>query len=242
MRISRIFLDQPLSTGLELTLSPEAARHLVTVLRAKAGTELILFNGQGGEYRATLTEVANKKAIVHIDTYEEVDRASNLKIHLGIGMSKGDRFDLVVQKATELGVTEITPLYTERTEVKLKGDRIDKKLRHLQQVAISACEQCQLNRIPVINQPVALKDWLGNVDAEQKFVLHHRSDKALKDYQDMPSSVALAIGPEGGLSESEIGTCRQNGFEHLTLGPRILRTETAPLTAISLLQFVWGDF
>ncbi|WIO74211.1 16S rRNA (uracil(1498)-N(3))-methyltransferase [Porticoccaceae bacterium LTM1] len=242
MRISRIYLDQPLSIGLEFALSPEAARHLVTVLRAKAGTELILFNGQGGEYRAILTEVANKKANVRVDSFDDTDRASNLKIHLGIGMSKGDRFDLVVQKATELGVSEITPLYTERTEVKLKGDRVDKKLRHLQQVAISACEQCQLNRVPVVNQPVALKDWLGNVDAEQKFVLHHRSDKALKDYEEVPASVALAIGPEGGLSDAEIDACRQSGFEHLTMGPRVLRTETAPLTAISLLQYVWGDF
>lgn len=241
MRISRIYLPQPLTVGQQIQLSPEAARHLVTVLRAKVGTELILFNGEGGEYRATLTEANNKKAFVSIDSFEDVNRESPLNIHLGIGLSRGDRFDLVIQKATELGVTEITPLYTERTEVKLKGDRADKKLRHWQQIAISACEQCQRNIVPTVNQPVALNDWL-NTDADQKFVLHHRSDKALRDYTNTPKTAALLIGPEGGLSEAEIATAEQNGFDHLTLGPRVLRTETAPLTAITLLQFQWGDF
>lgn len=241
MRISRIYLDQLLAVGTEVSLGPEAARHLVTVLRAKVGTQLIVFNGRGGEYRATLTEADNKKAAARIEAFEDIDRASPLKIHLGIGLSRGDRFDTVIQKATELGVSEVTPLYTERTEVKLKGDRANKKLRHWQQIAISACEQCQLNRVPTVHPPVSLGGWLSSIDADQKFVLHHRSDKALRDYTSRPGSIALAIGPEGGLSEEEIEACRGKGFEHLTLGPRVLRTETAPLTALSLLQFTWGD-
>ncbi|UTW44569.1 16S rRNA (uracil(1498)-N(3))-methyltransferase [bacterium SCSIO 12696] len=242
MRISRIYIDQPLSAGEEVLLNPEAARHLVTVLRAKVGAELVLFNGRGGEYRATLTEAASKKTVVRVESFDDVDRCSPLPIHLGIGLSRGDRFDWVIQKSTELGISEITPLYTERCEVKLKGDRTEKKLRHWQQVAISACEQCQQNRVPVIHPPITLQRWLADTEATQKFVLHHRSEKALRDYSDTPRSVALAIGPEGGLSEFEIQTCHDSGFQNLTLGPRVLRTETAPLAAISLLQFQWGDF
>ena len=242
MRISRIYIDQPLQVGAKIPLSPDAARHLVTVLRARVGAPLILFNGQGGEYRATLTEVGSKKATATIESFADIDRCSPLGIHLGIGLSRGDRFDLVIQKATELGVAEITPLYTERTEVKLKGDRTDKKLRHWQQIVISACEQCQLNRIPIVHTPTTLSEWLASTRAQQKFVLHHRSKRNLRDYVDTPQSVALAIGPEGGLSEHEIAICREKGFESLTLGPRVLRTETAPLAAISLLQFVWGDW
>ncbi|MDM3870842.1 16S rRNA (uracil(1498)-N(3))-methyltransferase [Porticoccus sp. W117] len=242
MRISRIYLNQPLAVGSEVTLSPEATRHLVTVLRAQAGAQVVLFNGTGGEYSATLVEIGKKQALARIDHFSDIDRASPLAIHLGIGLSRGDRFDTVVQKATELGVAEITPLYTERTEVKLKGDRADKKLRHWQQIAISACEQCQLNRVPTIHHPVTLQEWLANTSAKQKFVLHHRSEKALRDYRDTPHSVALAIGPEGGLSDMEIQACHDRDFKNLTLGPRVLRTETAPLAAISLLQFQWGDW
>ena len=241
MRISRICLPQPLTVGQQVELPPQAARHLVTVLRAKAGTGLILFNGEGGEYRARLTAVSHKTAFAVIDAFSDIERESPLNIHLGIGLSRGDRFDLVIQKATELGVTEITPLYTGRTEIKLKGDRADKKLRHWRQIAISACEQCQRNRVPSVYAPVLLPDWLAGTDAEQKFVLHHRSDKALTDYTTAPKSAALLIGPEGGLSDTEIIAAEQRDFNHLTLGPRVLRTETAPLAAITLLQFRWGD-
>ncbi|MCV6606509.1 MAG: 16S rRNA (uracil(1498)-N(3))-methyltransferase, partial [Porticoccaceae bacterium] len=208
-----------MSSGTEVTLSPEATRHLVTVLRARPGAQIVLFNGLGGEYPATLVNVGKKQAVARIDGFDPVERSSPLAIHLGIGLSRGDRFDTVVQKATELGVAEITPLYTERTEVKLKGERASKKLRHWQQIAISACEQCQRNRVPGIHTPKPLNEWLASTRAQQKFVLHHRSDKALKDYLDAPQSVALAIGPEGGLSEMEIGACQNSGFKHLTLGP-----------------------
>ncbi|MGS2723446.1 16S rRNA (uracil(1498)-N(3))-methyltransferase [Porticoccus sp. GXU_MW_L64] len=242
MRISRLYLDQPLAVGNEVSLGPQATRHLITVLRAESGAQVVLFNGTGGEYSATLVAVDKKQALARIDGFTQIDRASPLAIHLGIGLSRGDRFDTVVQKAAELGVREITPLYTERTEVKLKGDRAEKKLRHWQQIAISACEQCQLNRVPVVHNPASLQQWLAGTEAAQKFVLHHRSDNALRDYAHKPESVALAIGPEGGLSEMEIAKCQDAGFDNLALGPRVLRTETAPLAAISLLQFQWGDF
>ena len=186
--------------------------NLITVLRARADTELILFNGQGGEYYATLIEAGNKKAIARIESFHDIERASPLAIHLGIGLSRGDRFDTVVQKATELGVAELPHCIPNAHEVKLKGERAEKKLRHWQQIAISACEQCQMNRVPAIHPPILLNSWLGSAEAEQKFVLHHRSDKALSDYDNTPKSVALAIGPEGGLSDIEIQACKRKRF------------------------------
>jgi 16S rRNA (uracil1498-N3)-methyltransferase len=151
--------------------------------------------------------------------------------------------DWIVQKATELGVSEITPLFSERTEVKLNGGRLEKKLRHWQQVSISACEQCQRNLVPSINPALTLDQWLSQDtgNAEQlKLVLHHRSDKSLAQHQP-PKSACLLVGPEGGLSDNEISRAMDNGFAALTLGPRVMRTETAPLAAISIMQSVWGD-
>ena len=148
--------------------------------------------------------------------------------------------DWVVQKATELGAYSLTPLFTERTEVKLAGERADKKIRHWQQVATSACEQCGRNRLPVINSLQPLHSWLMATEAERKFVLHHRSDTATTA-SNKPTSVALLVGPEGGLSAEEINAAEQAGYQSLRLGPRVLRTETAPLAAIAILQARWGD-
>jgi 16S rRNA (uracil1498-N3)-methyltransferase len=151
---------------------------------------------------------------------------------------------LIVQKATELGVTEITPLFTERTEVKLSGERLDKKIRHWQQVAISACEQCQRNLVPVINSPTTLDQWLHLSDRNDgdllKLVLHHRTEKRLSEHHAV-TNICLLVGPEGGLGEREITAAIKSGFQPLALGPRVLRTETAPLAAISIMQSLWGD-
>ena len=242
MREIRVYTNQPLSSGGEITLETQASRHLATVLRLKPGTPVTLFNGQGGEYSASLVSCGKQvRAAVH--DFVDSERESPLNIYLGIGLSRGDRMDMVIQKATELGVTAITPLYTERTEVKLKGDRAEKKLRHWQQVVASACEQCHRNRLPEISAPVSLSEWIEQIEVEEKLVLHHRSEQTLSQLQEQqPASVALLIGPEGGLSEQEINLAEKEGFSGLKLGPRVLRTETAPLTAISVLQTLWGDF
>ena len=242
MREIRVYTNQPLSSGGEITLETQASRHLATVLRLKPGTPVTLFNGQGGEYSASLVSCGKQvRAAVH--DFVDSERESPLNIYLGIGLSRGDRMDMVIQKATELGVTAITPLYTERTEVKLKGDRTEKKLRHWQQIAASACEQCYRNCLPEISAPVSLSEWIEQIEAEKKLVLHHRSQQTLSQLQEQqPASVALLIGPEGGLDEQEINLAEKEGFSGLKLGPRVLRTETAPLTAISVLQTLWGDF
>ena len=166
--------------------------------------------------------------------------ASPLQLELGIAISRGDRMDWVIQKATELGATSIAPLTTLRSEVKLKGERAEKKQRHWQQVIISACEQCGLNQLPQLQPLANLESWLPGVNADRKFVLHHRDTSANKSDR-KPTSAAILIGPEGGLEENEIISAGQHGFEALTLGPRILRTETAPLAAIAILQAKWGD-
>ena len=243
MRIPRIFTDQPLSSDTNLTLTGSAARHLFSALRMSPGQEITLFNGLGGEFSATLTTTAKSQVDVSVGECREIDRESPLKLHLVIAVSRGERMDWIVQKATELGVTEITPLFSERTEVKLNGERLEKKLRHWQQVSISACEQCQRNRVPTINNALTLDQWLSqsHEDPQQlKLVLHHRSDKTLAQHQP-PENICLLVGPEGGLSDSEIERAMDRGFAALTLGPRAMRTETAPLAAISIMQSLWGD-
>lgn len=240
MRIPRIYSHQPLSGQSIVDLDENASRHLSKVLRMQAGRELILFDGHGGEYSAIISAVGKKVVSVELGDFSAIDRQSPLSIHLGIGISRGERFDHVLQKATELGVTTITPLFSERTEVKLSGPRLEKKLLHWQQILISSCEQCQRNRLPMLSAPMSLDQWLPTVDEQQRFVLHHRSDVTLS-HTATPNSVALAIGPEGGLSEFEIEASKKFGFQSLTLGPRVFRTETAPLAAISLMQYLWGD-
>jgi 16S rRNA (uracil1498-N3)-methyltransferase len=241
MRIPRIYTEQTLQSGHEVSLEPGPSHHLAKVLRMPVGAAITLFNGNGCEFAATLLEIGKKTVIAQIGHETAIERQSPLAIHLGIAMSKGDRMEWVIQKATELGVTAIIPLYSERCEIKLKGERAQKKWQQWQQISIGACEQSQRNRLPHIHLPTALDDWLAQCQAEQKYVLHHRTEQQL-NAAEKPDSVALLIGPEGGLSEAEIAKAEQQGFKALCLGPRVLRTETAPLAAISIMQFLWGDF
>ena len=241
MRIPRVYSPQLISIGDEVQLESGPTRHLTSVLRMSVGQEVILFNGQGGEYRGQLIDAKKSFASVQINSFDETDRESPLSIHLGIGISSGERMDWIVQKATELGVTQITPLFTERCEVKLTGDRLSKKIRHWQQVAISACEQCQRNRLPTINPPIPIQNWLTNCSEELKLLMYHRSNKRLHDIAQQATSIALLVGPEGGFTDREIDEAMHQKFQPMALGPRVLRTETAPIAAISILQAQWGD-
>ncbi|MFA7554547.1 MAG: 16S rRNA (uracil(1498)-N(3))-methyltransferase [Spongiibacteraceae bacterium] len=241
MRISRIFTEALLQAEQLITLDEKASHYLSKVLRLKVDAPLILFNGDGHQYPSTIAAVDKKTVSVRTERCEIVDVESPLSTHLGIALSKGDRMDLVMQKATELGVTAITPLLSERSEVKLKGERADKKQQHWQQILISSCEQCGRNKIPQLNPIQTIDSWTESVQADKKLVLHHRSDHRI-DPTETVSSVAILIGPEGGLSEREIQAAQQKQFAPLTLGPRVLRTETAPLVALAILQQAWGDF
>lgn len=241
MRIPRVFTDQALAPGELVDLEEGPSRHLGKVLRMQPGRELVLFNGAGGEFSARIHSLDKKSVTAEVGTYEPDDRESPLNLELAIGLSRGERMDWVLQKATELGVSRISPLFTERTEVKLSGERLEKKVAHWRQVLISACEQCQRNRLPVLNPPRTLDKWLEQNDSKLSLVLHHRDSQSLPEGE-APDSLALVVGPEGGLSEEEIDRARQAGCQPLTLGPRVLRTETAPVAAISLVQYLWGDF
>lgn len=242
MRTSRIYTNQPLSPNTTITLEENSSRHLATVLRVKSGDPVILFNGESGEYSGELVDVSAKKVSVSITAFTSADRESPLVTKLGIGLSRGERFEWVLQKATELGVSEIYPLVTERTEVKLKGEREEKKFQRWQQLLISACEQCGRNRLPRLHPPAPLTEW-QDISADIKLVMHHRSEIGIESLRGMkPTSVAMAIGPEGGLSDSEIASLLSKDFKPLTLGPRIFRTETAPIAVLSVVQGLWGDF
>ncbi|HQQ62144.1 MAG TPA: 16S rRNA (uracil(1498)-N(3))-methyltransferase [Pseudomonadales bacterium] len=241
MRIHRVFVNSTLSPATEIELPADTCHYLSTVLRAKAGQPLSLFNNTGNVFQATITCIDKKRVVAAIHHAEIVDTESPLRIHLAIGISRGDRMDFVLQKSTELGVHSITPLFCERTEVKLADDRLQKKMEHWQKIIIGACEQSGRTRLPLLNQASTLPATIAQDNSDLRFVLHHRSDSTLAAIPSKPASVTLLIGPEGGLSVHEIALAEQHGFSPLTLGPRVLRTETAPVAALSILQFVWGD-
>lgn len=238
MRLSRFFIDAPLALGTHSL--PEAAAHYIgRVLRLPAGAAVQLFDGSGTEFRGELLEVGKKQVSVQLHEQLPGLPESSLRIHLGQGLSRGERMDWAIQKATELGVAEITPIVSERCEVRLKDERADKRLAHWRQIAISACEQCGRSVIPQINPPVTLADWLP-VEAALKLVLHPVAEPLTT--HPAPQTLAFLIGPEGGLSDAEVEQATSAGFLPARLGPRVLRTETAPVVALSIAQQLWGDF
>jgi len=239
MRLSRFFIDAPLSLGrCEL---PEAQAHYIgRVLRLAAGDAVQLFDGSGQEFIGELAEVGKKNVQVELREQCAGLAESPLRIHLGQGLSRGERMDWAIQKATELGVAEITPIVSERCEVRLKDERADKRLAHWRQIAISACEQCGRSLLPAIHPPILLGDWLERTQAELKLVLHPVAEPLASHAR--PGSLAFLIGPEGGLSEAEVEAAQRAGYQAARLGPRVLRTETAPVVALSVAQQLWGDF
>jgi len=233
--MSRFYIDTPLSLNTTIELTESVFHHWVRVLRAEVGDQATLFNGHGGEYEATLVDIQKKSATVDLSQFNPEDRTEPYAVTLGQVMSKGDRMDYAVQKASELGVTTIQLLTSERCEMRLKYDRDQKKIDHWQQIAIAACEQCGLNRIPQILPPLSLDDWLISIDAKLKLVLAPiEAADPLPNV--LPSHIALLIGPEGGLSLSEITAAELQGFIRWQIGKRVLRTETAPVVALSQLM------
>ncbi|PFG11381.1 16S rRNA (uracil(1498)-N(3))-methyltransferase [Marinobacter sp. LV10MA510-1] len=242
MRIPRIYTDTPLQAGAEAQLDDSAAQHVGRVLRMQPGQALSLFNGDGQDYPALIASASKKNVTVQVGQPTANSSESTLEIVLGQTLSKGDRMDYAVQKATEMGVSRIVPLSTERCDVRLKGDREDKRLSHWRSVAISAAEQCGRARVPDILPVMNITEWLDySQHCDVRLVLHHRTEQSL-DSLAKPNSVALMIGPEGGLSADEIAQAEKSGFLPVALGPRVLRTETAPVAAMALCQWLWGDF
>ena len=239
MSLPRFFVAAPLALGL-YNLPEAQAHYLSRVLRLTVGAAVQLFDGSGQEFIGELTCVGKKSVEVCLDKSVEGLPESSLRIHLGQGLSRGERMDWAIQKATELGVAEITPLFTERCEVRLNQERMQKRLEHWQQIAISACEQCGRSQVPVIHPPQQLKDWQANIEADLKLVLHPVAQPL--SAHTAPNTLAFLIGPEGGLTEDEVAQTSEHGFQPARLGPRVLRTETAPVVALSVAQQLWGDF
>lgn len=249
MRVPRIYLDQALHSGAELALDKAAAHYLVSVLRLRAGDALIAFNGSGGEYTALLQMATNKQATIKVGSHNLGVKPSPVQLTLAIGLSRGERMDWVIQKAVELGVNEVVPLFTERCEVKLKGERALKKQGHWQQIAISACEQSQRNDVPTIKPVQPLVEFLAACAAPANsnltLILDPRAKQSLSnillDQESSAKTIVLLSGPEGGFSDEEIEHTQQKGAISVGLGPRVLRTETAPLVALSIAQALLGD-
>jgi 16S rRNA (uracil1498-N3)-methyltransferase len=243
MRIPKIYTEARLSENTELTLHEQEAQHIVKVLRMKEGELLRLFNGSGEFYPATIIQTNKKSVVIKTSQAEKALSESTLHTHLGQVMSRGDRMDYVIQKSTELGINEITPLTSERCELKLNADRAEKRIKHWQQVAISAAEQCGRACVPKIHPILSVNEWVQQNKAQGvSLVLHHRDTQNLGAIQTTPSHVNLLIGPEGGLSEAEIKLATEATFIPSTFGPRVMRTETAPIACLSILQWLWGDF
>lgn len=240
MRIPRIYLPVPLTSGTTVELDDHARHHVVQVLRMKSGEPLIVFDGKGGEYEATLDQVSKRQTTILIGLFHDIVRESSLQTSLGIGISKGDRMDYALQKAVELGISHIVPLYTEYCVVQLNAARELKKHAHWQAVITSACEQCARTILPVLQPPLDFESWLTTATGE-KLILDPRADLHLTGKHPAGTSVTLCIGPEGGFSQEEIDLASAAGFTPVSLGPRVLRTETAAIAALAVVQSHWGD-
>jgi len=240
MRISRVFTEQPLRTGTTITLDERAARYLSQVLRLRTGDDILLFDDSGRDFAGELVRCDRKGCSVHVGEVAVTEPTSALHLHLGIGISRGERMDFAIQKSVELGVTAVTPLISERSVVELRGERLARRMAHWRGVIISACEQSGRSRLPVLHPSTALGDWLNS--HRRGLMLYHKAAQTLPGLSHPGDSLNLLIGPEGGLSDSERQAAEASGFQGVRLGPRVLRTETAPLAALAAIQALWGDF
>lgn len=241
MRIPRIYHPEALDVGSEIALNDDAANHIGRVLRMAPGQHLELFDGTNLTFSAEIIQADKKNVRVKITASRAESRESPLHLHLGQVMSRGEKMEFTIQKAVELGVNVITPLFSERCGVKLDADRLAKKIQQWQKIAIAACEQCGRNSVPEVRPAMALDAWCAEQDSGLKLNLHPRAEHSINTLPLPVERVRLLIGPEGGLSADEINMTAQHGFTDILLGPRVLRTETTALTAITALQVRFGD-
>lgn len=243
MPLKRLYVAERLAAGAELRLGGEAARYLGRVLRLRAGETVHVFNGDDGEWSATIRRFGKDRVTLSVQDAIHNIAEPRLRIHLVQGISRGERMDFVVQKATELGVDRITPVLTAHGVVKLDGKRAERRREHWRRVAESACEQSGRVNPPRVDTPLPLNDWLGEAGkgAACRLILSPGAGKSLTNVEVPAGGLCLLIGPEGGFSEREYDDARVSGFEAVSLGPRILRTETAAVAALAIAQGLWGD-
>jgi 16S rRNA (uracil1498-N3)-methyltransferase len=239
MRTTRVFVDLPLKPGKRIALPDDAANHLVRVLRMQAGDACVLFNGDGGDYAATLV-AANKRGVeADIGARTDIDNESPLRITLVQGIARGEKMDWILQKATELGVAAVHPVQSDRSEVKLEGERAVKRLAHWRSVIVSACEQSGRASVPEVSSAQPLAGIA--VDSPHRFLLDPEARDSIATMPAIERDCVLAVGPEGGWSPRDRASLEAMGFKGLRLGPRVLRTETAGIAAIAALQGRFGD-
>lgn len=243
MRLTRVHVPGPLTSGKRQTIEGDSASHITRVLRLGRGDALTLFDGRGGEYVAHIEELRKGVVIVAVGEHSPADRESALSLTLAQGISRGERMDWVVQKATELGVSRIVPVITERTVVKLDARQSERRLAHWRGIAVAACEQSGRTRLPDIAPPHPLRDFLRNdgQTAEVRVLLSPSGILGIGDLSPPTAGIRVLIGPEGGLAEDEQRAALGAGFVAVRLGPRVLRTETAAIAALTLLQKQFGD-
>lgn len=243
----RFYYPDRLGNGAEVQLPVDTGNHAIRSLRLGAGDPVVLFDGHGGEYKASIYRI--ERGVVTVKTETFVDRSAEapLELVLAQGLSSGERMDFTIQKAVELGVSAIHPLATERSVMKLAGERVTRKTTHWQKLAIAACEQCGRNRLSQVFDPVRFDTWLNQLtrapdEEELRILLSPEADGKLSALPAKARRIILLAGPEGGLSAAEADTAHRWNFQSVRLGPRILRTETAALAALAAIQLRWGDF
>ena len=242
MRLTRVHVHGPLASGRQCTVEGDAARHIARVLRLVVGNTVTLFDGGGGEYAGRIESIGKNTVTVAVGERHTPDRESPLSLTLAQGVSRGERMDWVVQKATELGVSRLVPVLTERTVVRLDPRQASSKQRHWQGIAVAACEQSGRDRVPEVALPVALPEFLHHLmPGGTRLLLSPEGSSALEHLAPPEGALTVLIGPEGGLTEAEQRAARDRGFQGLCLGPRVLRTETAAVAALALLQHRFGD-
>jgi len=242
MRLTRVYVPDALAAHTEHTVTDATANHITRVLRLREGAALVVFDGRGGEYAASIAGIRKGAVLIRVGAQEATERESPLRITLAQGISRGERMDLVMQKATELGVARIVPVLTERTVVRLDARQADNRLRHWHAIIIAACEQCGRNRLPELAPPTALESLLAEPAPEgERLLLTPQGTLRVQDLEPTTQAVTVLIGPEGGLADAEQRAALQAGFLGLRLGPRVLRTETAALAALAALQLRGGD-
>jgi 16S rRNA (uracil1498-N3)-methyltransferase len=244
MSKTRLFSPAPLRPDCRFTLDADQTRYLTRALRLRAGEKLTVFDGSGGEYLAEIVRIGKRGADIQTGALLGASTESPLQIRLLQGLSKGDRMDTVVQKATELGVQQISPLLTDHSVVKIDGQRATRRREHWQKIAQSACEQCGRNIVPAIDEVISLNHWFdqNRDDSGTRLVFRPEAATPLSSVGRPTAVLTILIGPEGGFSTAEYECAAAAGFGEVSLGPRVLRTETATIAAISAAQTLWGDY
>jgi 16S rRNA (uracil1498-N3)-methyltransferase len=241
---ARLYIPGPIPAGGDLLLPADRSHYASRVLRLRANDDVVLFDGSGSEFAASVRKISRDGVTVQVGEARERNVESPLEICLIQGISRGERMDMVVQKATELGVTRIAPVFTEFSIVRLDADKAEKRVQHWLKIAQGACEQCGRNVVPEIEAPRALGSRLETGEGREctRILLHPRADGKLASLQGQCTRIDLLIGPEGGFSDAEYEQALAAGFAARALGPRLLRTETAAIVALAALQARWGDF